>query len=197
MSVSSRLIELFEAGYKPAEVVRMGYPKSTVYAVYRRWMEGKIGKDFIYIAHDADYIIVKKLSDQLNLLGYKTVIGGNTEDTLALIKPARVVVGIVSEKPGVRRQLLFEELYTASKLTKPTYIFAEKGSKLPRYNYNYIKIIELDKNTPERTVRLLVTEMRGKKNDLGDLIAAIIISVLVALGIVAIAKLLEELFFEK
>lgn len=190
MSVSKRLIELFEAGYKPADVVKMGFPKSTVYAVYRKWLEGRVGEDFIYIAHDIDYVVVRRLSDQLNLLGYKTLIGGNSEDTLAFIKPARAVIGIASEKPGVRRHLLLEELYEASRLAKPTYVLVEEGTRLP--TYNNIKIIELSKQNPQLVIQKLVSETR--RSELGDLIAAIVLGAIVILGIATIIKLLEDIF---
>jgi hypothetical protein len=191
MGVSRRLIELFEAGYKPVEIVRMGFPKSTVYTVYRKWLEGKTGESFIYIAHDIDYNIVKRFNDQLNLLGYKTIVGGNTIETLELLKPAKAVVGLAAEKPGFRRQLLLEEIYTASKLRKPTYVLAEKGANLP--TYRSIRIVELDKANPGKMVTKLLAETE-KQGSLEDLIAAIALGALVALGIVAIAKLLEEIF---
>jgi len=39
MGVMNRLLEEFDKGRRPVELVREGYPKSTVYTAYRRWLE--------------------------------------------------------------------------------------------------------------------------------------------------------------
>lgn len=190
MSVSRRLIELFEKGYKPSELVRMGYPKSTVYTVYKRWLQGRAGGGYLYIAHDIDYGFLRRFSDQLVMLGYKTVIGGNTPETLRLIRPAKAVLALVSREQGYRRRLLLEELREASSLGKPTYVLADRGAVVP--SYSGMRVIELDRNRPRELVAKLAAEM--KKSGLEDLIASIIIAALVAMGIVAIIQLLEDIF---
>lgn len=190
MSVSRRIVELFEAGYKPADLVRMGYPKSTVYTVYKRWLEGKAGGGFIYLAHDIDYRVVERFSGQLSLLGYKVVVGGNTQETLTLVRPARVVVGLAGRHPGFRRPLLLEELREASRLMKPTYVFAERGASLPAYRG--VRVLELDRENPRKMAEKLASEA-WRSEGLRDVIAGIILGVLVALGVVAVAKLLEEI----
>ena len=42
MSTSRRIRELLNQGYKPSELVKMGFPKSTVYIVYKKWVSEKI-----------------------------------------------------------------------------------------------------------------------------------------------------------
>ena len=42
MSTSAKIRELLDKGYKPSEIVRMGYAKATVYTVYKKWIEEKL-----------------------------------------------------------------------------------------------------------------------------------------------------------
>jgi len=37
-----RIRELLESGLEPKEIVKMGFPKSTVYEVYHRWVKEKV-----------------------------------------------------------------------------------------------------------------------------------------------------------
>lgn len=37
MTPQSKYFKFFEEGYKPKDLVRMGYPKSSVYAAWRKW----------------------------------------------------------------------------------------------------------------------------------------------------------------
>jgi len=34
---TEKIVELLEKGYRPYEIVKMGYAKSTVYTVYKKW----------------------------------------------------------------------------------------------------------------------------------------------------------------
>ena len=93
MSVSSKIIELFEKGHSPQEVIKMGYPKSTVYMVYKRYLRDivKRGKYLILVKPYTDInglktlvVKIKELMKELNIPG--EVIPLISYDYLGLIK---------------------------------------------------------------------------------------------------------------
>ncbi len=195
MSISSKIEKLFEQGYEPAEVVRMGYPRSTVYSVYKRWLERKKMHNYIYIAYDIEPEFLERFVNQLRLTGFNTIIGGNTHSTLRHIDYSRIVIALVSRIPGYRRQLLYEELSKAMEQDKQLIILVEEGAMLPIKASSNIIVLSFNKNNIRKTVSDLLRIINERKNQIEDplvqLLAAIGIALVVAFGIIAFVELVR------
>jgi len=63
MTVSEEIIKLYLSGYTPSDIVKMGYPKSTVYTVLRK-MEKRLSefqKMVLDLMADADCLIYDEI----------------------------------------------------------------------------------------------------------------------------------------
>ncbi len=195
MSVSSKIEMLFEQGYEPAEVVRMGYPRSTVYSVYKRWLERKRMRNYIYIAYDVEPELLEKFVNQLRLTGFNVIVGGNTHSTLRHIDYSRIVIALVSRTPGYRRQLLYEELSKAMEQGKQLIILAEEGAIVPVKASSNIIVVSFNKGNIRKTINDLLRIIRERKDNIEDplvqLLAAIGIALIVAFGVIAFIELVR------
>ncbi len=199
MSVTKIIEQLLEEGYEPAEIVRMGYAKSTVYTVYKRWVERKLREGIVYIAHDVEPEILGKIVEQLKLVGYKIYIGGNTSSTLSRITIAKAVIAILSRTLGYRRSLVREEIQRAIGEEKPLIILLEEGAVLPIQPPDSVVIIRYDRRDPEKTIRNIISMLveRKGKDPLYELILAIVIALVAVLGVIALVKILDLILGEE
>ena len=199
MSVVETIEQLLEEGYEPAEIVRMGYAKSTVYTVYKRWIEKKLKENIVYIAHDVEPETLEKIAEQLRLVGYKIYIGGNTFSTLNKIALAKAVIAVLSRTPGYRRHLVYEEIERTITEKKPLIILLEEGATLPMHPPNNVVVIRYDRRNPEKTIINIINILaeRKSKDPLYELILAVIIALIAILGIIALIKILDLILGRK
>jgi len=194
MSVTATVERLLDMGYRPSEIVRMGYAKSTVYTVYKRWLRKRLGENVLYVAYDVDFGVLEKLVGQLKLLGYSVVVGGTTEDTLDIVSIASLVVVVVGRAPGYRRQLLYRELEEAVKHGKQVVALVEEGSALhiglPRDSI----AIYFSRDNISKTVNNVIRVLRTKKEgQVAPILISIAIGLLIALGIATLAEMFRLL----
>jgi len=198
MSITTTIERLLDIGYRPSEIVKMGYAKSTVYTVYKRWLKRKVGENALYVAYDTDYDTLEKFINQLRLLGYNVIAGGITRDTLDLISVSSLVVVIIGKSPGYRRQLLFKELEEAIKHDKQIIALIEEGSALPiSLPKNSIAIYFSRDNIPKTIDNIVKILQTGRWDPLMPILVAIVMGLLIALGIAALMEILKLLLRPK
>lgn len=195
MSIASVIEQYFEAGYKPSDLVRMGYAKSTVYMAYKRWMRKKIGENAIYIAYDVEPEVLEKFVGQLRIMGFNVHIGGATAETLDKIEYVSVFIAIAGKSPGFRRQLFYEEISTAFKLGKRAIILVEEGTVIPVTPPPNAIIIKFNRSNIRATIEKLVGVLRdlNREDPLYQLLSGIAIAFLAAMGLAALMEILGML----
>ncbi|ADM27563.1 hypothetical protein Igag_0733 [Ignisphaera aggregans DSM 17230] len=194
MSITTAIEQLFEMGYKPSDIVKMGYAKSTVYTIYKRWLKKRVGENAIYIAYDIDYSILDRFVHQLRLLGYNVIVGDSHLDTLELIDLSTIVVAIIGRISGYRRQLLYDELREANSHQKPIIALIEEGASVPTDILKNSIVIYFSRDDIPKTLNNIVRIFKNKSQEpLAPILTAIVIGMLTAFGIVAIMEILRLL----
>ena len=200
-STSLRILELLEQGYSPREIVRMGYPKSTVYYVYRRYRSRKGPLRTVYVAHDTGrFERLIRLQQLLESLGYSVRIGPweSTMDIRSMLRDVDVVVGITDARPSLRHELFLREIEMASRMGKRVVVVAEKGAVIrtaPR-----VPVVTFSNDPQElRTSLEKLLRRLGSENseDILMILGVIAIAAIAAMGLVALLNLIMELLTSK
>ena len=201
MSTSQRIMELLEQGYSPSEIVKMGYPRSTVYYVYRRYKNARIGPiRTIYVAHDTGrFERLTRLKEILESLGYHVIVGpwDMAWDVRRTLRDVDIVVGIADARPSMRHLLFTREIEEARRLGKKTIIIAEKGATIRATPHVVILTYSNDPRELQQSLKKLLDKLGSGNRDLVTVIGAIAIAAIAAIGIAALFNLIVSFLESK
>ena len=188
----NHLIWEYDKGRKPSDLVREGYPKSTVYAAYKRWLRmrtvGLPGLK-IFISHSvADLNLVIRLHELLTSTGVivyvaelqpqpGAVISRKIEE---MIRESDYVLVLLTEN-GRRSPFVNYEVGLAKGLNKSVIPLVQRGLQVSYFQG--IDVVYFDKEDPEQTVEWLMDYVRRIRHEKAR---AAFMSALATLGIVAI-----------
>ncbi len=201
-STSHRILELLEQGYSPSEIIKMGYPKSTVYYVYRKYRQSKPSSiRIVYVAHDTSrFERLMRLRELLESLGYIVKIGPweNVWDFKRILREVDIVLGIADARPSLRHGLFLREIEEANKLGKKVVIVAEKGATIRASPRTLIVTFSNDPRELRLGLRKLLEEFGDEdRKDFLAILGAIVIATIAAIGLVALFNLIVDLLSPK
>lgn len=194
MSTVQQIIKLLEQGYTPSEIVRMGYPRSTVYYAYRKFRESRslARPEKVYLAYDtAKLERVRRLEELLVSLDIKPVVGPlrDSIDISRFIAESDLVLGIADRAPSLRHDLFLKELDEATRLRKRIIVVAEKGAILPE-KPNMIKITYSDDAAELRRSVIEAISKLGREASTEDVFKTLLSIVLVGIAAIGVAALI-------
>ena len=179
----------------------MGYPKSTVYYVYRRFRLRKGPQRTVYVAYDTGrFEQLMRLQQLLESLGYSVRIGPweSIMDIRSMLRDVDAVVGIADFKPSLRHELFLREIEMARRMGKKVIVVAEKGAVIrtaPR-----VPVVTFSNDPQElRTSLEKLLRRLGSENseDILMILGVIAIAAIAAMGLVALLNLIMELLTSK
>ena len=205
MPIIEKLMEEFDKGRRPSELVREGYPRSTVYTAYKRWLALRhklLPKLMVFISHSvSDLNIVMRLHELLKASGmevYMPHISYTRPGGLALgveekIKGSDYVLAIIA-KDGPRKELVHFELGCAKAHRKPIIALIEKGLSPPPYlserEYVYFDPADMERSI-EYVVEFLNKIRARRQNQAFQIVAGLIgLSLLAFFGMAVISALI-------
>jgi hypothetical protein len=190
-----KLVWEFDQGKRPSELVKQGYPKSTVYAAYHKWLRlrtiGLPGLK-IFISHSvSDMNLVVRLYDLLTASGCFVYIAelqpqpGSivTQKVERMIEESDYIIALLT-KDGLRSPFVNYEIGFAKKANKPIIPLVEYGIKVPYFEG--IDVLYFNKEDPEQTIEWLMgyfNQIRRQKAQAAFMSALATLSIIAIVGI--------------
>jgi len=200
MSIIEKLMKEFDKGRRPSELVREGYPRSTVYTAYKRWLALRhrmLPKIAVFISHDInDFDVVMRLYELLKASGIEVYMphitydppSGSALNVEEKIRRSDYVLAIIA-KEGPRKELVHYELGCARAYKKPIIALIEKGVEPPPYLTDR-EYVYFDPANMERSIEYVIeflNKVRVRKQEQAfQVIAGLIGLTLLALFGIAI-----------
>jgi len=188
-----KLIWEFDQGKSPSALIAEGFPKSTVYLAYKRWLKMRtIGLPSlkVFISHSvADLNVVSKMYDLLGAAGITVYIAELqpqpgvliSEKVEKMIGESDYFIALLTQD-GVRSPFVNYEIGIAKKSNKPIIPLLEEGVQIPLY-LQQREILWFKRDNPERSVEWLIKYLNYIRKEKAK---AALMSALATLSLVAI-----------
>lgn len=179
----------FERGRRPSELVKQGFPKSTVYYAYKRWLQMKstgLPPLKVFISHSvSDLNLVIRMHDVFSAAGLTVYVAElnplaskKVED---VIRDSDFFVAFLT-KNGQRLSWVNYEIGLAKGLNKPIIPLVEEGAELPPY-LDEKEVLFFNREALDETLERVIDYLNNVRREKAQ---ATFISALVALGLMAI-----------
>jgi hypothetical protein len=188
-----KLIWEFDQGKSPSTLIAEGFPKSTVYLAYKRWLRMRtsgLPALKVFLSHSvADLSIVTKMHDLLSAGGITVYIAELqpqpgvliSEKIEKMIRESDYFIALLT-RDGQRSPFVNYEIGVAKGFNKPIIPLVEEGVQPPLY-LQQREVLWFKRDDPEKTVEWLIEYLNYIRKEKAK---AALMSALATLGLVAI-----------